>query len=95
MSTSHSNKPCTVHTWMSTTADGWRFCPRCHQALHLVHGEWIAVPSQTPTAPRTTRTRTRQTVLEERKTPKGKHIKEGFYIDHSRAENHIQAYWGA
>jgi hypothetical protein len=95
MPTRNSNKPCTVHTWISTTADGWRMCSRCKQAQRILNGEWTLVTPTLSSLFLTRRTRTRQTVLEDRKTPKGKHIQEGFYIDHARTESNIQQYWGA
>lgn len=93
MPTSHSSK-CLNHTWVSTTASGWRFCLTCKTVQRLFNGDWNFVTTEKVSTPRTRRTQPQQTVLEDRSTPKGHKVREGFYIDDRSAETDMHTYWG-
>lgn len=86
-------KECTVHTWMSTTADGWRLCSGCKAVQTRVNGQWITARRQESIA---RRKRSVQSHIDTcpLKHEKSHKVREGFYADHWKADSNIQMYWG-
>lgn len=90
---STASKECTVHTWMTTTANGWRLCSGCTAVQTRVNGQWI-------TAQRQERISRRKRSVQSHinsfplKQEKSHRVREGFYADHCKADSNIQMYWG-